>query len=79
MTIPEQTTKGGSTMIERELSEIRPWEPTKPMSRKKSNAVVERLWLTYFNDSLYAQGVITETERNKMRTNIKRRAAEMER
>lgn len=49
------------------------------MTTKKSNAVMEQLWLTYFNDSLYAKGVITETERNKMRVNIKRRSAEIER
>lgn len=66
-------------MFGRELSEIRPWEPPKPVTSKKSNAVTEQLWLTYFNDSLYAKGVITECERNKMRNKIKTRAAEMER
>ena len=46
---------------------------------QKQAATMEQLWLTYFNDTLYEKGVITETERNKMRTKIKNRTASMER
>lgn len=42
-----------------------------PKSQPSQNTIYERLWLTYFNDTLYAKGVITEKERNKMRTAIK--------
>lgn len=31
---------------------------------------IEQLWLLYYNDTLYAKGLITETERNRMRTKI---------
>ena len=55
-------------------------EPEKPpMSEQKKQSIMERLWLTYYNDTLYAQGVITEEERNKMRVKIKTRSASMER
>lgn len=47
----------------------------KKMSDEKKRAVIEQLWLTYFNDTLYAKGLITEEQRNKMRTKIKIRAA----
>lgn len=50
-----------------------------PMTEKKADAVIEQLWLTYYNDSLCAKGVITETQRNKMRAKIKSRAAEKDR
>ncbi len=42
------------------------------------DARLEYLWLTYFNDTLYAKGVITEQERNKMRLLIKKRTAAAE-
>lgn len=38
-------------------------------------ATIEQLWLNYFNDTLYAKGLITEDERNKMRIKIKNRTA----
>jgi hypothetical protein len=47
---------------------------------KKSNStmterrVIEGLWLTYYNDTLFAKGVITEAAHNKMRLRIKSRA-----
>lgn len=41
--------------------------------QQKNNAIFEQLWLTYFNDTLYAQGLITEEQRNKMRIKIKNR------
>lgn len=46
---------------------------------QKRQSVIEQLWLTYYNDTLYAKGVITETERNRMRVKIKNRTSSMER
>ena len=48
------------------------------ISEKKKNLVMEQLWLTYFNDSLYKNGVITESEHNKMRILIKNRSLSIE-
>lgn len=53
--------------------------PIPPMSEKQKQSILERLWLTYYNDTLYEKGVITEAERNKMRVKIKTRASSMER
>jgi hypothetical protein len=36
--------------------------------RKKDFA--EQIWLNYFNESLYRQGMITEAERNRMKNMI---------
>ena len=52
------------------------------ISEQKARSVrstIEQLWLTYYNDTLYEKGVITEDERNKMRIKIKSRARQMER
>ena len=35
------------------------------MSEQKKQAIIEQLWLTYFNDTLYEKGLITEDQRNK--------------
>lgn len=34
---------------------------------------IERLWLSYYNDSLFCNGVITEEQHNKMNLKIKNR------
>ena len=48
---------------------------TKPgRTEGKKLAVIEQLWLTYYNDTLYAKGLITEEQRNRMRVQIKNRA-----
>lgn len=48
---------------------------TKPgMTERNKQAVIEQLWLTYYNDTLYAKGLITEEQRNRMRVQIKNRA-----
>lgn len=49
------------------------------ITEQKKEIVLEKLWLTYYNDTLYEQGLITEAQRNKMRVMIKSRAASMER
>ena len=40
--------------------------------------VIEFLWLTYFNDTLFARGLISEEERNSMRVRIKERSKHKE-
>lgn len=42
---------------------------------QNKQVVFEQLWLSYFNDILYAKGLITEEQRNKMRVKIKTRSA----
>ena len=54
-------------------------ETKKTMTEQKKQSVLEKLWLTYYNDTLYEKGLITEEERNKMRIRIKNRASSMER
>lgn len=52
------------------------------MTEQKARSVrstMEQLWLTYYNDTLYEKGVITEDERNRMRIKINSRAQHMER
>ena len=51
------------------------------ISERKTRSVrstIEQLWLTYYNDTLYEKGVITEDERNKMRIKIKSRTRQLE-
>ena len=45
------------------------------MNEQKKQAVMEQLWLTYYNDTLFAKRMITEEQRNKMRVMIKSRTA----
>lgn len=45
------------------------------MTEQKKQAVIEQLWLTYYNDTLFAKGMITEVQRNRMRLMIKSRSA----
>lgn len=44
------------------------------LSEKQITEVMESLWLTYFNDTLYTQGIITDAMRSRMRVMIKARA-----
>lgn len=43
------------------------------MTDQKKQAVIEQLWLTYYNDTLFAKGMITEDQRNRMRLMIRSR------
>ena len=43
------------------------------MTEQKKNAIFEQLWLTYYNDTLFSKGLITEDQHNKMRIMIKSR------
>ena len=36
----------------------------------KRKVVVEQMWLHYYNNTLFQKGVITETERNRMKNLI---------
>lgn len=40
------------------------------MSEYEKQSVIEKLWLIYFNDTLFEKGLITETERNRMANKI---------
>ena len=35
--------------------------------------MAELMWLNYFNQTLYEKGLISETERNRIKNNISRR------
>lgn len=48
------------------------------ISQQRQRSMMEQLWLTYYNDTLYEKGVITEDERNKMRIKIKSRTRQLE-
>ena len=49
------------------------------MTEGKKQSVLDQLWLTYYNDTLYAKGLITEQERNKMRVKIRNRNSSLSR
>lgn len=53
--------------------------PATRMTQQKTQAVIEQLWLSYYNDSLYEKGLITDNERNRMRVRIQNRTAMNER
>lgn len=40
------------------------------MEVKNHKNLTDEIWLNYFNDVLYEKGIITETERNKMKNLI---------
>ena len=42
-------------------------------TEREKQDVIDQLWLTYFNDTLYDKGLITETARNQMRNWINTR------
>ena len=37
---------------------------------QQRQVVVERMWLRYYNDTLLAKGIITETQHRKMQAKI---------
>lgn len=45
------------------------------MSEQKKQSVIEQLWLTYYNDTLFAKGMINEEQRNMMRLIIMSRTS----
>ncbi len=49
-----------------------------PADELKIERLLQRLWLTYYNDTLFEKGLITEEERNIMRVKIKKCTSFME-
>lgn len=47
--------------------------PAAQMTQLKKQHILEQLWLSYYNDSLYEKGLITNNERNRMRVRIQNR------
>jgi hypothetical protein len=45
------------------------------MQKNQEQLAAEEIWLNYFNDYLFEKQLISETERNKMKNLIGRRAA----
>ena len=43
---------------------------TKSLSDRETQSMLEWLWLTYYNELLFAKGAITEEQRNKMKIRI---------
>lgn len=39
-------------------------------NEQRKKQVAEQIWLLYYNETLYEKGLITETERNRMRNKI---------
>ena len=52
------------------MSESKEKSKGRKMSENEKQSVIEKLWLIYFNDTLYDKGLITETERNRMANKI---------
>ena len=48
-------------------------ETKKNWTASEKQNVIDKLWLNYFNDTLFARGLISETDRNRMRNRISAR------
>ena len=48
-------------------------ETKKHISEVEKQNVIDKLWLNYYNDTLFARGLISETDRNRMRNRINQR------
>ena len=42
-------------------------------TEQQKKELAELMWLNYFNQTLYKKGIITESERNRIKNNISRR------
>ncbi|MCI8622426.1 MAG: hypothetical protein HFG26_02035 [Provencibacterium sp.] len=49
--------------------------PAVQISQQEKQYILEQLWLSYYNDTLYEKGLITENECNRMRIRIQNRTA----
>lgn len=56
------------TIIKRRRKFLEYTKQSKKQYNKKSLA--EQLWLHYYNNTLFEKGIISETERNKMKNRI---------
>ena len=43
------------------------------MMEQKNRIIIEQLWLNYYNDTLFAKGLITEDQRNRIHLLIRNR------
>ena len=57
--------------IWKEVGDLADKTPESP--REQKIGMAENLWLLYFNNTLFAQGLITEQERNQMAHRISQR------
>ena len=58
----------GNTYNKKEVDSISTQKKPSPERAKKELA--EQLWLSYYNQVLFEAGLITETERNRMKNKI---------
>ena len=49
------------------------------MMEQKNRIIIEQLWLNYYNDTLFAKGLITEDQRNRIRLLIRNRTVKQKR
>ena len=48
-------------------------ETRKNWTETEKQNVIDKLWLNYFNDTLFDRGLIPENDRNRMRNRISQR------
>ena len=48
-------------------------DKSKSSNEQRRREMAEKLWLNYFNDSLFQQSIITEAERNRIKNKIENR------
>ena len=48
-------------------------ETKKNWTEAEKQNVIDKLWLNYFNDTLFDKGLISEDDRNRMRNRINQR------
>ena len=54
-------------------------ETKKNWTEAEKQNVIDKLWLNYFNDTLFDKGLISEDDRNRMRIRINQRKPQAKR
>ena len=54
-------------------------ETKKNWTEAERQNVIDKLWLNYFNDTLFDKGLISEDDRNRMRNRINQRKPQAKR
>ena len=54
-------------------------ETKKNWTASEKQNVIDKLWLNYFNDTLFDKGLISEDDRNRMRNRINQRKPQAKR
>lgn len=62
--------KAGYTFSNRREQEL---NEKKCMTKAEKQNVIEKLWLNHYYDTLFAKGLISESDRNRMRNRINQR------